>query len=75
MKIGSLITWKVDKKEFIEKKCFKNPDLEIGIVLDKKENLKSSEPGALVFWYIKHGTFPSSSEKMCWCPIDSITEI
>ena len=70
METGTLVIWKIDHAESIEKKLNCNPDLEIGIVLDKRNKLtnKIKVPSVLVFWT---GRKVSSG----WSPLESIKKI
>ena len=68
MKIGSLVVWDVDHTSALKKKFTRNLDLEVGIILDKKESLTSysNNPGFLIFWAGKKnssGWSPKSSIK------------
>ncbi len=68
MKIGSLVTWKVDCLEFSKMASQKNESLEIGLVLEEFQSENSEIVFAKVLWY-------SKSMHVANVPIDNIIEV
>jgi len=66
LKIGNLVTWKVDYEESISKPNTKNPDLETGIIVNEKQ-LEAEIEFVYVCWFQKadcHGWVPMDSLKV-----------
>ena len=72
MNIGNLVTWKVDYVESISRSKIKNPDLEIGIVFEKSNQIDHDDvhdqPRLIgVFW------FTGREDKCAWIPISNLS--
>jgi hypothetical protein len=73
MKIGSLVTWKVDKEEFLELKNSKNPNLEVGILVDVE--FKSNIKFACIMWIRKDGRTGIVDDDINWAHLSSLSDI
>jgi hypothetical protein len=64
LKIGNLVTWKVDYEESISKPKVVNLDLEVGIVIEEKK-LQAEIDFVYVCWFQKTGN-------QGWVPVDNL---